>query len=114
MVVSFHAVCCPDRIFFVLDVMARMLLRARINPGVDQASRCRQDRTPPAASTAATRSGSRCRIKAMAQGSRPRRSGAFTDAGVDTLLSVGDQGHPIAVQFGVGLTGSPPSSLQEG
>jgi hypothetical protein len=33
---------------------------------------------------------------------------------VHTYTSVMDQVHPIAVQLGVGLTGSPPSSLQEG
>ena len=49
----------------------------------------------------------------MAQGERPRRSGAFSDAVVDTVASVAEQVHPVAVQLGVELTGSPPLPLKE-
>jgi hypothetical protein len=33
---------------------------------------------------------------------------------VNTVASVAEQVHPVAVQFGVELTGSPPLPLQEG
>ena len=82
------------------------------HPGVDDATRARV--TPGDASTGANRSGSRCLIKPMAQGSRPRRSRAFKDAVVPTFASVEDQAYPMAVQLGVGLTDSPPLSLEEG
>ena len=68
---------------------------------------------PGAASTGANRSGGRCLIKGMARGSRPRRSWAFSDAVVDTILSVVEQVHPMAVQLGLELTDSPPLSPQE-
>src|SRR5207249_8267056 len=64
--------------------------------------------TPGDVSLGAPRSRSRCLSKAMAQGSRPRRSGAFSDAVVDTGASVAEPVHPVAVQGGVARTGSPP------
>jgi len=45
----------------------------------------------------------------MAQGEGPRRAGAFSDASVERVEA---QGHPMAVQFGVTRTDSPPCSLQ--
>jgi hypothetical protein len=54
--------------------------------------------TPGDVSIGAHRSRSRGRIKAMAQGERPLRSGAFSDAVVDTVASVAEHVHPVAVQ----------------
>ena len=50
----------------------------------------------------------------MAQGERPRRAGACSDAAGDTLARVREPVHPVAVQCGVELTGSPPFPLKEG
>jgi hypothetical protein len=60
-----------------------------------------------------SRSGSRCLINRVAQGSRPIRLWAFKDAVLDTWSSVDEPVHPTAVQLGVQLTDSPPFGLKE-